>query len=450
MRQVRAPVGARGIAQATETGGSLYGCCIRAIAKRHRRGDTGAEGWTGACNRRRGLMTVSSIAGQDITRNMAVPDTAEPQAVFRDDSGTLAVALAGSWSADRAPRVESLAAEIGERVAKANRARLDLSSVERLDTLGAYVLNRVKHERESGGASVEIVSRRPEHGVLLSEVTVHDRKADHAGPPFRVVDVLVRIGAAVIRFGRDMVAGSMFLGEVVVGSASVVVGPRKFRGPSMVNQIELIAFNGAPIIMLISFLVGCIVAQQGIFQLQQFGATAFVVNLTGILILRELAVLLTSIMIAGRSGSAITAEIGSMKMREEIDALRVMGLDPIEVLVVPRILALIVSLPILTFISAMSGLTGAALVSWLYGGIGIDTFLARLQSVITWKHFAVGLVKAPFMAFVIGLIASMEGLAVKGSAESLGRQVTASVVKAIFMVIVVDALFAMFFSSIAF
>lgn len=381
---------------------------------------------------------------------MAVPDTAEPQAVFRDDSGTLAVALAGSWSADRAPRVESLAEEISERVAKAGKARLDLSSVDRLDTLGAYVLNRVKQEHESGGASVEIVSRRPEHGALLSEINVQQREEVRTATPFRVVDVLVRIGAAVIRFGRDMVAGSMFLGEVVVGSASVVVGPRKFRGPSMVNQIELIAFNGAPIIMLISFLVGCIVAQQGIFQLQQFGATAFVVNLTGILILRELAVLLTSIMIAGRSGSAITAEIGSMKMREEVDALRVMGLDPIEVLVVPRILALVVSLPILTFISAMSGLTGAALVSWLYGGIGIDTFLARLQSVITWKHFAVGLVKAPFMAFVIGLIASMEGLAVKGSAESLGRQVTASVVKAIFMVIVVDALFAMFFSSIAF
>ncbi|MFN3673620.1 MAG: MlaE family ABC transporter permease, partial [Bosea sp. (in: a-proteobacteria)] len=208
--------------------------------------------------------------------------------------------------------------------------------------------------------------------------------------------------------------------------------------------------NGAPIIMLISFLVGCIVAQQGIFQLQQFGATPFVVNLTGILILRELGVLLTAIMIAGRSGSAFTAEIGSMKMREEIDALRVMGLDPIEVLVVPRILALVISLPILAFISSMAGLTGAALVAWLYGGIGIDTFLARLQSVITWKHFAVGLIKAPFMAFVIGLIASIEGLAVKGSAESLGRQVTASVVKAIFMVIVVDGLFAMFFASIEF
>lgn len=387
---------------------------------------------------------------RDITQTMASPDTAEPQAVFRDDAGTLAVVLAGSWSADRAPRIESLVEEIAKRVAKASRARLDLSAVARLDTLGAYVLNRLKHQQEAAGAAVEIVSKRPEHGVLLAEVGVHDRRPLAPNGHFHVVDVLVNIGAAVVRFGRDMVAGAMFLGEVVVGSASVVLGPRKFRGPSLVNQIELIAFNGAPIIMLISFLVGCIVAQQGIFQLQQFGATAFVVNLTGILILRELAVLLTSIMIAGRSGSAFTAEIGSMKMREEIDALRVMGLDPIEVLVVPRILALIISLPILTFISAMSGLTGAALVAWLYGGIGIDTFLARLQSVITWKHFAVGLIKAPFMAFVIGLIASIEGLAVKGSAESLGRQVTASVVKAIFMVIVVDGLFAMFFASIEF
>ncbi|WNJ89015.1 ABC transporter permease [Bosea sp. 685] len=381
---------------------------------------------------------------------MASLDTAEPQAVFRDDAGTLAVALAGSWSADRAPRVEALIAEIGGRITKGASSRLDLSAVTRLDTMGAYVLNRLKLQQEAKGAAVDIVSDRPEHGILLAEVTVRDHAVPAHPGHFGVVSVLVDIGAAVVSFGRDMVGGAMFLGEVVVGSIGVVLGPRKFRGPSLVNQIELIAFNGAPIIMLISFLVGCIVAQQGIFQLQQFGATVFVVNLTGILILRELSVLLTSIMIAGRSGSAFTAEIGSMKMREEIDALRVMGLDPIEVLVVPRILALIISLPILTFLSSMSGLTGAALVTWLYGGIGIDTFLARLQSVITWKHFAVGLIKAPFMAFVIGLIASIEGLAVQGSAESLGRQVTASVVKAIFMVIVVDGLFAMFFASIAF
>ena len=381
---------------------------------------------------------------------MATLYTADPQAVYRDDAGTLAIALSGAWSAEHAPRIEELIEEIGGRLAKAGAARIDLSSVARLDTLGAYVLNRLKAEREDAGGAVEIASQRPEHSVLLAEIQIHGEDAISPAGSFGVVSVLVNIGAAIIRFGRDMVGGAMFLGEVVVGSLAVLLGPRKFRGPSLINQIELIAFNGAPIIMLISFLVGCIVAQQGIFQLQQFGATAFVVNLTGILILRELGVLLTSIMIAGRSGSAFTAEIGSMKMREEIDALRVMGLDPIEVLVVPRILALVISLPILTFISAMSGLTGAALVAWLYGGIGIDTFLARLQGVITWKHFAVGLIKAPFMAFVIGLIASIEGLAVKGSAESLGRQVTASVVKAIFMVIVVDGLFAMFFASIAF
>jgi len=381
---------------------------------------------------------------------MATLDTADPQAVFRDDAGTLAIALSGAWSAEHAPRIEELIEEMGGRLEKVGAARIDLSSVVRLDTLGAYVLNRLKAEREEAGGAVEIASQRQEHAVLLAEIKIHGEDAISPAGSFGVVSVLVNIGAAIVRFGRDMVGGAMFLGEVVVGSLAVLLGPRKFRGPSLINQIELIAFNGAPIIMLISFLVGCIVAQQGIFQLQQFGATAFVVNLTGILILRELGVLLTSIMIAGRSGSAFTAEIGSMKMREEIDALRVMGLDPIEVLVVPRILALVISLPILAFISAMSGLTGAALVAWLYGGIGIDTFLARLQGVITWKHFAVGLIKAPFMAFVIGLIASIEGLAVKGSAESLGRQVTASVVKAIFMVIVVDGLFAMFFASIAF
>ncbi|MGW9332585.1 MlaE family lipid ABC transporter permease subunit [Bosea sp. NPDC055594] len=381
---------------------------------------------------------------------MTAVDDVEPQAVYRDEGGVLAVALTGNWSADRAPRLEALAAEIGERVAAVRQAQLDLSAISRLDTLGAYLLARLKDIGETSGAKVELASRRPEHGVLLGEVALRSSDYKAPGKPIGLVTVLVNVGKAITNFGRDLVGGAVFLGEVMIACGGALFGPRKFRGPSLINQIELIAFSGAPIIILISFLVGCIVAQQGIFQLQQFGAAAFVVNLTGILILRELAVLLTSIMVAGRSGSAFTAEIGSMKMREEIDALRVMGLEPIEVLVVPRILALMISLPILTFISAMAGLVGAGLVAWLYGGIGPDTFLARLKSVITWQHFAVGLIKAPFMAFVIGLIASIEGLAVKGSAESLGRQVTASVVKAIFMVIVVDGLFAMFFASISF
>jgi phospholipid/cholesterol/gamma-HCH transport system permease protein len=178
------------------------------------------------------------------------------------------------------------------------------------------------------------------------------------------------------------------------------------------------------------------VAQQGIFQLVKFGATPFVVDLTGILVMRELAVLLTSIMVAGRSGSAFTAEIGSMKMREEIDALRVMGLDPMEVLIAPRILALAIGLPLLTFIASIAALSGSGVTAWLYGDISPDVFLARLRAAVS------------FNTFLVGIIATIEGLAVEGSAESLGRHVTSSVVKAIFMVIVLDGLFAMFFAAI--
>ncbi len=203
-----------------------------------------------------------------------------------------------------------------------------------------------------------------------------------------------------------------------------------------------------PIILLINFLVGCIVAQQGIFQLRYFGAETFAVNMIGILILREMGVLLTSIMIAGRSGSAITAELGSMKMREEIDALKVMGLSPMDVLVTPRLLALIFALPMLTFVADMAGIFGGLVVAWTYAGLSPDLFLDRLKTAIGFNTFMVGLIKAPFMALVIGLIGAMEGLAVQGSAESLGRQVTSSVVKSIFMVIVVDGLFAMFFAAI--
>jgi phospholipid/cholesterol/gamma-HCH transport system permease protein len=242
--------------------------------------------------------------------------------------------------------------------------------------------------------------------------------------------------------------GVGFLGEFSLALLRVLSRPGRFRGKALINQLEQVAYRGVPIIVLISFLVGCIVAQQGIFQLQRFGATTFVVNLIGILILRELAVLLTSIMVAGRSGSAITAEIGSMQMREEIDALRVMGLDPIEVLIVPRILALILGLPLLSFLSALAALFGGGLTAWVYGDISPDVFLSQLQASIAMNTFLVGLIKAPFMALVIGIIAAIEGLAVEGSAESLGRRVTSAVVKSIFMVIVLDGVFAIFFAAI--
>jgi phospholipid/cholesterol/gamma-HCH transport system permease protein len=216
----------------------------------------------------------------------------------------------------------------------------------------------------------------------------------------------------------------------------------------VVHHLDRVCWRAVPIVLLITFLIGCIIAQQGIFHFRRFGADIFVVDMIGILVLREIGVLLVCIMVAGRSGSAYTAELGAMKMREEIDALRTMGFDPVEVLVLPRIVALVIAVPILTFLGAMAALYGGGLVSWLYGGISPDVFISRLREAITIDHFQVGMIKAPFMALMIGIVACVEGLAVKGSADSLGQQTTTSVVKSIFLVIVLDGLFAIFFASI--
>jgi phospholipid/cholesterol/gamma-HCH transport system permease protein len=373
----------------------------------------------------------------------------EPRARIEKSPDEVRAILSGRWTADQAAMVETLAADI---VVEADRRRIiiDLAGVSRVDTLGAWVLDRTRHELGGQGLSADFVNASPEQRILLDEVAYRGFQLHTPKKPSFVMDFLVDIGRAMAGAGKDLVGGVAFLGELVSAFLRVLARPTRFRGTSLINQLEQVAYRGVPIIVLISFLVGCIVAQQGIFQLQRFGATPFVVDLTSILTLRELGVLLTSIMVAGRSGSAFTAEIGSMKMREEIDALRVMGLDPMEVLILPRILALVIGLPLLTFLASVAALAGGGVTAWLYGDISPDVFLSRLRGAIAFNTFLVGLIKAPFMALVIGIIASIEGMAVQGSAESLGRHVTSSVVKAIFMVIVLDGFFAIFFAAIRF
>jgi phospholipid/cholesterol/gamma-HCH transport system permease protein len=373
----------------------------------------------------------------------------EPQIQVGHAGGEASAALAGRWTAEHAARIERLVANL---LAEAGGGRivLDLGAVERLDTLGAWVLERSRRELAGRGLSAEFSGASPEQRILLEEVADRDFTQGKKVRSSRFVEFLVDVGQSVAGAGRDLVGGTAFLGEFVAALLRVLTNPKRFRAAAVINQLEQIAYRGVPIIVLISFLVGCIVAQQGIFQLVRFGATAFVVDLIGILVLRELAVLLTSIMVAGRSGSAFTAEIGSMKMREEIDALRVMGLDPMEVLIVPRIVALVIALPLLTFISSLAALAGGGVTALFYGDVGIEVFLSRLRAAVGLNTFLVGLIKAPFMALVIGIIATIEGLSVEGSAESLGRHVTSSVVKAIFMVIVLDGIFAMFFAAIRF
>jgi phospholipid/cholesterol/gamma-HCH transport system permease protein len=356
--------------------------------------------------------------------------------------------LAGSWTIDAASVLETGADDLLREAGGARRATFDLSGVERLDTAGAWLIDRTRRRLAEGGIDTSVDHVRSEYDILLREAHFRTFETPAKPRPNYVFELLADVGESIVATGKDFYNGVSFLGEVVAGFAKSLVSPSRFRGTPLVFHIEQIAFRSVPIIVLINFLVGCIVAQQGIYQLMRFGASTFAVNLIGILTLRELGVLLTSIMIAGRSGSAITAELGSMKMREEIDALRVMGLRPIEVLIVPRLLALIISMPLLTFLADMAALFGGLVVGWAYGSISPEIFMSRLQESVGLSTFFVGILKAPFMALVIGVIASIEGLAVGGSAESLGQRVTASVVKSIFMVIVVDGIFAIFFAAI--
>lgn len=377
---------------------------------------------------------------------MDVPDGPEFSSQRLGDSVRLS--LGGRWTVDASAAIEARADGLLAASAGARRVVLDLGRVARLDTAGAWLIDRARQTLDAKGVDAKIESIRPEYETLLREARYRDLAVPEPPSGSYIIRLLADIGESVVSAGADLYRGVGFLGEVVVAIGKSLANPSRFRGTSLFVQVESIALRGAPIVALINFLAGAIIAQQGIFQLRRFGATIFVVDLIGILVLRELGVLLTAIMVAGRSGSAITAELGSMKLQEEIDALTVMGLRSVDILIVPRVLALMISLPLLTFIADMAGVFGGLLVSWAYDGITPARFLTLLQDAIVLHTFFSGLIKAPFMGLIIGLIACVEGLAVAGSAESLGRQVTASVVKAIFMVVVVDGLFTMFFAGI--
>lgn len=366
----------------------------------------------------------------------------------RREGETVRFSFRGEWALANSSALERDAAGVAAAARGAARVVFDLAEIVRLDTAGAWIIGRALDELARAGVAASVEGARPEHALLLQETKFRRFEAPTPGGGWLVVDILADLGRSIVSAAQDAYNGVVFLGEFVLVTGVALFAAGRFRLTSLVYHMETFGFRSLPIIALINLLVGAIVAQQGIFQLRRFGAGAYAVDLIGILVLRELGVLLTSIMIAGRSGSAITAELGSMKMREEVDALRVMGLSPMEALVTPRILALVLSLPLLTFVADMSALFGGLLVCWVYEGISPTAYLSLLQEAIGRNTFFVGLIKAPFMALIIGLVAAIEGMATRGSAESLGRHVTASVVKSIFMVIVIDGLFAVFFASI--
>jgi phospholipid/cholesterol/gamma-HCH transport system permease protein len=355
----------------------------------------------------------------------------------------------GSWTAANVTTLESLSEAVMPQLDRSKRVTLDIAEVRELDTLGAWLIEKMSRRGTSTGRSAEVIGVAAKYAGLIEEVRqVNRRNPPPAPAPNAALTKLNEIGRSAVGAIDDIGVFLQMLGALCLAVVGVLRRPRSLRVTSLFYQLYRVGWQAIPIMVLITFLIGAIIAQQGIFHFRKFGADSYVVDMVGILVLRELGVLIVAIMVAGRSGSAYTAELGSMKMREEIDALSTMGLDPVEVLVLPRVIALVCALPILSFIGSMAALYGGGLVAWLYGGMGPAIFIARLHDAVSVTHFEVGLIKAPFMALVIGIVACSEGFQVKGSAESLGKQTTTSVVKSIFLVIVLDGMFAVFFASI--
>jgi phospholipid/cholesterol/gamma-HCH transport system permease protein len=324
---------------------------------------------------------------------------------------------------------------------------IDLSGVAQFDTAGAWAVVTLERRLQEAGLAPQIIGASPLQHDLLA--TLRRNMPTDDGVSARrltVTDRLEQLGRKAVAAMREMLAMIGFLGQVVATIVGLFLRPTRIRWTAIVHHMQQVGLNAVPIVALMAFLIGVVLAFQGAAQLRQFGAEVFVVDLIAISILRELGILLTAIIVAGRSGSAFTAAIGSMKMREEIDAMRTLGLDPVEVLVAPRVIALILMLPVLGVIANFAGLFGGAIMSWIELGVSPGVFQSRLVSNTGVWHFGVGLIKAPFFALIIGIVGCFEGMQVKGNAESLGHLTSTSVVLSIFLVITADAMFSIFFA----
>lgn len=360
------------------------------------------------------------------------------------EEGLLKIGLTGAWTLASA---RSLWRAVGSVDAAGSRsARIDAGRLERLDTAGAVLLRRL--QRRLGTTPVEWQGLQPDHRTLLDYVGEAEKPVSERRGGTGILRFVAHIGwqvGFVAREGRRFIE---FIGRVLEAAVVALAQPKRLRLTSMVYHMEQTGLNALPIVGLISFLIGVVMAYQGADQLRRFGAEVFVVNLVGVSVLRELGILLTAIVVAGRSGSAFTAQIGTMKVNEEVDAMRSLGLDPVEVLVLPRIAALILTLPLLTFFSDIMGLLGGALMAWVTLDISPFLFFQRLHDAVTLNSFLVGMIKAPVFAALIAMVGCYEGLRVKRDAESVGRLTTRSVVQSIFLVIVCDAIFSIFFSAV--
>ncbi|WP_281983424.1 ABC transporter permease [Thalassorhabdomicrobium marinisediminis] len=372
-------------------------------------------------------------------------DRAAPLMDLETTGSGLCLRLRGPQTVENA---RTLAAKLDQQPAS-GAVELDLTEVERLDTAAAFVLVSFRDRREQTGQEVTFTGLRAGHQSLLDTVARSlPSPTTEPKTPVTFTDALARVGEVIAGGVKFILALLGFFGLFLARLARTLRHPSEFRFTSLVHHAGAVGLGAVPIVALMAFLIGVVLAFQGSTQLRQFGAEVFVVDLIAISILRELGILLTSIIVAGRTASSYTAAIGSMKMHEEIDAMRGLGLDPATVLFVPRILALVITLPILGLVANVMGLLGGGLMAWIDLGISPAMFITRLVNGTDINHVIIGLVKAPVFALIIGLIGCHAGMQVRGNAESLGRMTSSAVVRAIFAVIVADAAFSIFFAQI--
>jgi phospholipid/cholesterol/gamma-HCH transport system permease protein len=359
-------------------------------------------------------------------------------AAFTDDGNAGTLRFSGSLSLARLGDLPDRLSAYDGKV-----ERIDLSGINRIDTIGAWTIHRFA---QKNGAAVEGLTPDGQH--LFDQVQAADQPVSIRGehvPAF--TRVLGEIGEATIQAGKTMIGLLGFLGATTMAFGSIL-RYRRFRFNATVQRFEVVGVSALGIIGLMSFLIGIVIAQQGAVQLRQFGAEIYTINLVGRLSLRELGVLMTAIMVAGRSGSAFAAQIGTMKLTEEIDAMRTIGVSPMEALVVPRVLASTLMMPLLGFYSALIGIIGGGLLCWISLGIPPVTYIQQIREVVPISDVYVGLIKAPVFGAIIGMAGCFQGMQVEADAEQVGLRTTAAVVQGIFLVIVLDAFFAVFFSSV--
>ncbi|WP_370335086.1 MlaE family lipid ABC transporter permease subunit [Parvularcula marina] len=366
-----------------------------------------------------------------------------------EENGALKLLLRGDWTLrDGLVRIDDqlrkLVAEQGNRLKS-----IDLGGLDELDTAGAMILLRMRENCAAEGEnqpSPVFENASPIHDQLIEQMKPHlEQCANDPAERKSFVLMLDRIGRGTERFGTEGLSILSFVGAVIARIGGSIKKPTRFRMTPLVHHMEEAGMDATLIVGLMSFLIGAVVAFMGARVLAEFGASVFTVELVGITVLREFGVLLTAILLAGRSGSAFTAAIGSRKLREEIDAMRVLGVNPLDALVIPRTIALMLTLPVLAFLAAFLGILGGGIVGWLALDIPPQLFMARTQEIVVVDNLMVGLVKAPFFAFVIAVVGCYHGMNVEHSAEELGRRTTMAVVQSLFLVILIDALFAMLF-----